>query len=93
MGNGHDREALKPEGDEFDETAIKFEFIKARLRTPATADQFKPMIIYPDNLRFEEVGKGGAPSDQIVIAHCFLLSIHSGYASLARGCIAKGGRG
>ena len=51
----------KPEGDEVDETAIKFEFIKARLRTPATADQFKPMIIYPDNLRFEEVGKGGAP--------------------------------
>jgi hypothetical protein len=51
----------KPEGDEFDETAIKFEFIKARLRTPAIADQFKPMIIYPDNLRFEEVGKGGAP--------------------------------
>jgi hypothetical protein len=51
----------KPEGDEFDETAFKFEFIKARLRTPAIADQFKPMIIYPDNLRFEEVGKGGAP--------------------------------
>jgi AAA domain len=52
----------KPEGDEFDEAAFKFEFIKARLRTPATADQFKPMIIYPDTLRFEESDKSAGGS-------------------------------
>jgi hypothetical protein len=39
---------------EGDETAIRFEFTKARLRTPKTAGQFQPLIIRPsDDWKFE----------------------------------------
>jgi hypothetical protein len=45
---------------EDDETAIRLEFTKARLRTPKTADQFAPLIIRPsDGWRFE-IAKGAS---------------------------------
>jgi hypothetical protein len=44
---------------EGDDGAILLEFVKARLRTPKTADQFKPMIIRPADWEFE--GANAAP--------------------------------
>ena len=47
-----------------DETAIRLEFAKARLRTPKNAGQFAPLIIRPsDDWHFEiaKAGSGGKP--------------------------------
>jgi hypothetical protein len=44
----------KAEGDE---TAILFEFVKARLRTPKTAAQFLPIVIHPGDWEFEGAAK------------------------------------
>jgi hypothetical protein len=41
-----------------DETAIRLEFRKARLRTPANAEQFLPLVMRPgDDWEFEEAPK------------------------------------
>jgi hypothetical protein len=42
---------------EGDETAILFEFVKARLRTPKTAAQFLPIVIHPGDWGFEGAAK------------------------------------
>jgi hypothetical protein len=45
---------------EDDEGAIRLDFEKARLRTPANADQFQPVIMWPsDNWRVEAAAKAG----------------------------------
>ena len=41
-----------------DETAIRLEFVKARLRTPKTASQFAPLIIRPSEDWSYEIAKG-----------------------------------
>ena len=43
---------------EGDETAIRLEFLKARLRTPKTAGQFAPLIIRPSDDWSYEIAKG-----------------------------------
>ena len=60
----------KPE-DDADESAIRMEFRKARLRTPETADQFAPLIIHPNDWQFQAApGKGtsrrGGETDIII---------------------------
>jgi hypothetical protein len=45
---------------EGDETAIRLEFIKARLRTPKTAGQFMPLVIRPSDDRQFEFAKGAS---------------------------------
>jgi hypothetical protein len=47
---------------EGDETAIKLEFNKARLRTPKTAGQFAPLIFRPSEDWKFEIAKGGGGS-------------------------------
>jgi hypothetical protein len=45
---------MKPKGDDADDSSMRFEFRKTRLRTPANAEEFLPLIIRPgDNWRFE----------------------------------------
>jgi hypothetical protein len=49
------------EDGEPDDTAIKLEFRKARLKKPSNADQFEPLIIrLGEDWRVETAPKGGA---------------------------------
>ena len=46
---------------EDDEGALRLDFEKTRLKTPANADQFQPVIMWPsDNWRVEAAAKAGA---------------------------------
>ena len=62
-----------------DDTAIKWEFRKARLRTPANADQFAPLVIWPgEQFTFEAAPKdkktGGRESTQKTVERAFLAA-------------------
>ena len=61
------------------DTAIKWEFRKARLRTPANADQFAPLVIWPaEQFTFEAAPKdkkaNGRESTQKTVEHAFLAA-------------------
>jgi hypothetical protein len=61
---------------EGDETAILFEFVKARLRTPATAAQFLPIVIHPADWEFEGAIKStGKRSEAEAVADAFLSAL------------------
>jgi hypothetical protein len=53
---------------EDDESAIRLDFLKARLRTPKTAGQFAPLIIRPnDDWKFEiaKAAKGSKSGGEV----------------------------
>ncbi|MFZ3327501.1 MAG: hypothetical protein WA231_17170 [Methylocella sp.] len=53
---------------EGDESAIQFEFVKARLRTPKTAAQFLPIVIHPGDWEFE--GASGKDGIFVFVGEC-----------------------
>jgi len=72
---------------EGDETAIRLDFIKARLRTPKTAGQFAPLIIRPsDNWRFEiaKNASGGKSGSDVEIVRDELLKAYDQLADGAQ---------
>jgi AAA domain len=61
---------------EGDETAILFEFVKARLRTPKTAAQFLPIVIHPGDWGFESAIKSaGKRNEAEAVADAFLNAL------------------
>lgn len=59
-----------------DETAILWEFVKARLRTPKTAAQFLPIVIRPDYWEFEGAAKSaGKRNEAEAVADAFLNAL------------------
>jgi hypothetical protein len=61
---------------EGDETAILFEFVKARLRTPKTAAQFLPIVIHPGHWEFEGAAKSaGKRNEAEAVADAFLKAL------------------
>jgi CHC2 zinc finger len=61
---------------EGDETAILFEFVKARLRTPKTVAQFLPIVIHPGHWEFEGAAKSaGKRNEAEAVADAFLKAL------------------
>jgi AAA domain len=68
---------------EGDETAIRLEFLKARLRTPKTAAQFAPLIIHPsDDWRFENAksASGGKNRGDVEMIRDEFVKVYDGLA-------------
>jgi hypothetical protein len=69
-----------------DETAIRLEFAKARLRTPKTAGQFTPLIIQPsDDWKFEiaKGANGGKPGGDAEMVRDEFLKVYDCLADAA----------
>ena len=61
---------------EGDESAIQFEFVKARLRTPKTAAQFLPIVIHPGDWEFEGASKSASKRNETeAVADAFLNAL------------------